>query len=156
VLACWVDDVAQRHQAALVGVRGRGVQDAGHGLPQVLQAGDLVVDRVQVGLQQGDDFAAGRCLATAQADDRADFGQAEPEVAGLADEAEQLDVVLGVAPVAGGGPFCGRQQATRLIQPDRLGGQACPRGGLADGEDLGGNIRLLFGTGLDFAPGATF
>lgn len=148
--------MAQRYQVVLVGVCCRVVQDAGHGLPQVLQVGDLVVDRVQVGLQQGEDLAAGRCLAAAQADDRADFGQAEPEVAGLADEAEQLDVVFGVAAVAGGGPFCGRQQATRLIQPDRLGGQARAPGGLADGEDLGGDVCLLLGTGLDLAPGATF
>jgi hypothetical protein len=98
-------------------------------------------------LQHGDDLAAGRCLATAQADDRADFGQAEPQVSGLADEAQQLDVVLGVAAIAGGGPLAGRQQATRLIQPDGLGGQARPRGGLADGEDLGGNVRLLLGIG---------
>jgi hypothetical protein len=73
-----VDNLAQRYQVVLVCVCCRGVQDADHGLPQVLQAGDLVVDDVQVGLQDGDDLAARRCLATAQADDRADFGQAEP------------------------------------------------------------------------------
>ena len=118
------------------------MQDAGHGLPQVLQAGDLLVDGVQVGLQQGDDLAARRRFAAAQPDDRADFGQAEPQVAGLADEAQQLDVVLGVAPVAGGGPFCGWQEAARLIQPDRLSGQARTPGGLADGEGLGRNVCL--------------
>jgi hypothetical protein len=132
------------------------VEDAGHGLPQVLQVGDLVVDGVQVGLQQGDNPRAGRRLAPAQADDRADFGQAEPKVAGLTDEAQQLDVVLGVAAVAGGGPFGGRQQATRLIQPDRLSGQTRAPRSLADGEDLGGNVRLLLGNALDLAPGATF
>jgi len=129
----------------LVGVCCRGVQDAGHGLSQGVQAGDLVVDGVEVGLQQGDDLGAGWCLAAAQADDCADFGQAEPEVAGLADEAQQLDVVLGVAAVAGGGPLGGRQQAARLIQPDGLGGQPCAPGGLADSEDRGGNAGLLLG-----------
>jgi hypothetical protein len=132
---------------SLVGVHCGGVQDAGHGPPQVLQVGDLVVDGVQVGLQQGDDLAAGRRLATAQADDRADFGQAEPEVAGLADEAQELDVVLGVAAVARGGPLGRWQQAARLIQPDGLGGDACAPGGLADGEDRGGDVRLLVGAG---------
>jgi hypothetical protein len=128
-------------------VGGSGVQDTGHGPPQVLQAGDLLVDGVQVGLQQGDDLAAGRRFTPAQADDRADFGQAEPEVAGLADEAEQLDVVLGVAAVAGGRPFCGRQEAARLIQPDCLRGQARTPGGLADGEGLGRNVCLLLEAG---------
>jgi hypothetical protein len=137
-------------------MRRRGVQDAGHGLPQALQAGDLVINGVQVGLQQGDDLAVGWRLAAAQADDRADFGQAEPEVAGLADEPEQLDVVLGVAAVAGGGPLGGRQQAARFIQPDRLGGQARSPGRLPDGEDLGENVRLLLGSGFDLALGGTF
>jgi len=142
IMSSVADDLAQRYQVCLVGVGGRDMQDAGHGLPQVLQVGDLLVDGVQVGVQQGDDLAAGWRLAPAQADDRADFGQAEPEVAGLADEAEQLDVVLGVAAVAGGGAFCGRQEAARLVEPDCLGGQARAPGGLADGEDLGRNICL--------------
>jgi len=141
---------------SLISVCRCGVQDAGHGLPQVLQIGDLVVDGVQVGLQQGDDLGAGRRLAPAQADDDADFGQAEAEVAGLADEAKQLDVVLGVAAVAGGGPVGGWQQAARLIQPDGLGGQARAPGALADGEDRGENVRLPLGAGLDLAPRATF
>ena len=123
----------------------RGAQDAGRGLPQVLQAGDLVIDGIQVGLQQGDDLAARWRLAAAQADDRADFGQAEPEVAGPADKAQQLDIVLGEAAVAGGGPLGGWQQAPRLIQPDCLGGQARALGGLADREGRGGNVRLLLG-----------
>lgn len=123
------------------------MQDVGHGLLQVLQIGDHVVDGVQLGLQQGDDFAARWRLAPAQADDCADFGQVEPEVAGLPDEVEQLDVVLCVAAVAGGGPFCGRQQASRLIQPDCLGAQARALGGLADREGLGGNVCLLRGVG---------
>jgi hypothetical protein len=138
-----VDDPAQPHRLPLIGVRRGGVHDAGHGLPQVLQAGDLVVDGVQVRLQQGDDLGTGWRLAAAEADDRADFGQAEPELAGLADEAQQLDVVIGVTTVTRGGSLGPREQAARLIQPDGLGGQACAPGGLAYGKDLRGDLRLL-------------
>jgi hypothetical protein len=137
-----VDDLAQRYRLPLAGMCGGGTYDGGHGLPQCPQAGDLVVDGVQVGLQHGDDLGARWSLAPAQADNGADFGQAEPEIAGLADEAQQLDVVLGVAAVAGGGPLGGRQQAARLIQADGLGGQASAAGGLAYGEDRGRNICL--------------
>jgi hypothetical protein len=132
------------------------VQDAGHGLPQGPEVGDLVVDSIQAGLQHGDDLAAGRRLASAQADDRTNFGQAEPEVAGPADKAQQLDIVLGEAAVAGGGPLGGRQQAACFIQPDGLSGQAGAPGSLTDGEDRGGNVRLLRAPGLDLAHGATF
>ena len=142
-----VDDAAQPYRLSLIGVCRRGVQDAGHGLLQGLQGGDLVVDGIQAGLKHGDDLVAGRCPAPAQADDGADLGQAEPEVTGLTDEPQQLDVVLGVAAVAGGGPLCGRQQAAGFIQPDGLGGQPGAPRGLTYGEDRGGNVCLLLEAG---------
>src|SRR5215470_2631009 len=153
---CWVvdvDDVAQRYRLSLVGVCCGGVQDAGHGVPQILQVGDLEVDGVQVGLQHRDDLGAGRRLAPAQADDGADFGEAEPKVAGLADEPQQLDLVLGVAAVAGGGPLRGRQRASYrrtalAVTPARLA--AWPTVRTSDG------MSASCGEGLDLARRATF
>src|SRR6185437_514857 len=64
--AAGVDDPAQPYWLSLAGVGCRGVQDTGHGLPQGLQAGDLVVDGEAVALDRlgvvqrtiGDDVAA--------------------------------------------------------------------------------------------------
>src|SRR5262249_48294136 len=77
-------------------------------------------------------MGTGRPAGAAERDDVLDLGERQAEPARLTDEGEQAEDVGGIAPVAGWLASWRRENAERLVQPQRLAAQAAPLGDFPD------------------------
>src|SRR5581483_11171080 len=120
-------DGAAARRPAVPGAQA--LPDAAAHLDEVLQ---LAVELHGLRAQQALDVPARRAAAPADRDDLLDLGQGEPEAARLGDEAQHVDRVLAVDPIAIGGA-CGRlQDLLSFVEADRLRRDAGLPGQLAD------------------------
>ena len=103
-------------------------------LPHRLHLGNAPLQVGDMRLGDAFDVGAGALLVLPQLEQLGNLGHAETEQPGAADEAQGVDFVAAVLPVAGVGAMHGGQQAQRFVMADHLGRHARLAGGLADVE----------------------
>ena len=123
---------------AVVAVAGIG--EIGESGAHFAHERDLAVEIADVADGQRLDLGTFALAVAPEAEQVADFVDGKAEVAGAADEAEPVDVVVALVAVIAVAPVGGGDQADRLVVTDHLGRDASGAGRIAD----------LHGTNLSF------
>src|SRR5579871_3926484 len=123
--------LAQLERDAVVPIAVRADLDqAAQPALQPRQLGQLLTDRAELGLGRAEDVVGRASLR--RTEQLGDLTEREPQLLGPPDEGQPPQVLVGVLPEARARPLGLREQATALIEPDRLDADALRRGELPD------------------------